>query len=242
MEKIKLHLNIRPNKNIVLTILLCLGIAWSMFNIWSAAPDPGHVWADIGNNANDALVIARGGTGATTLTADNVILGNAVSPVKFVAPGTTGNVLASNGITWASSNLTGLVTLLYSDETSTAETNTSTTETDMKSWLINITPSTYASYLLEAEVEANKGNNNTQSANWTWNFNNGTGVEKTIIMRPAGSNSTGLLNGGAIVTTLSAHLANNMAVNANLKITGKMSASNANLKMKVHSFRVYGVK
>ena len=46
--------------------------------------------------------VARGGTGATTLTANNVILGNGTSAVQFVAPGSNGNVLTSNGTTWTS--------------------------------------------------------------------------------------------------------------------------------------------
>lgn len=49
-----------------------------------------------------ALPIASGGTGATTLTANNVVIGNGTSAVNFVAPGTTGNVLTSDGTTWAS--------------------------------------------------------------------------------------------------------------------------------------------
>jgi hypothetical protein len=48
------------------------------------------------------LNVANGGTGATSLTANNVILGNGTSAVQVVAPGTTGNVLTSNGTTWAS--------------------------------------------------------------------------------------------------------------------------------------------
>jgi hypothetical protein len=48
------------------------------------------------------LPIASGGTALTTLTADNVILGNGTSTPKFVAPGTTGNLLTSDGTTWAS--------------------------------------------------------------------------------------------------------------------------------------------
>lgn len=48
------------------------------------------------------LPVANGGTGATTLTANNVLLGNGTSAVQVVAPGTTGNVLTSNGTTWAS--------------------------------------------------------------------------------------------------------------------------------------------
>jgi hypothetical protein len=36
------------------------------------------------------------------LTNNNVILGNGSSAVKFVAPGTAGNVLTSDGTTWTS--------------------------------------------------------------------------------------------------------------------------------------------
>jgi hypothetical protein len=48
------------------------------------------------------LGVARGGTAASTLTAENVIIGNGTSAVKFVAPGTSGHVLTSNGSVWAS--------------------------------------------------------------------------------------------------------------------------------------------
>ena len=50
----------------------------------------------------NALTVANGGTGATTLTANNVLLGNGTSAPQVVAPGTSGNVLTSNGTTWAS--------------------------------------------------------------------------------------------------------------------------------------------
>jgi hypothetical protein len=48
------------------------------------------------------LGVDQGGTGLTTLTANNVILGNGASNPTFVAPGDSGNVLTSNGTTWAS--------------------------------------------------------------------------------------------------------------------------------------------
>lgn len=59
----------------------------------------GTLYAKAGGGA---IGVADGGTGATTLTANNVILGNGTSAVQFVAPGTTGNVLTSNGTTWTS--------------------------------------------------------------------------------------------------------------------------------------------
>lgn len=53
-------------------------------------------------NVTGTVAVANGGTSLTTLTANNVILGNGTSAPLFVAPGTTGNVLTSNGTTWAS--------------------------------------------------------------------------------------------------------------------------------------------
>lgn len=51
---------------------------------------------------NGTLPVGNGGTGATSLTVNNVILGNGTSPVQVVAPGSSGNVLTSNGTTWQS--------------------------------------------------------------------------------------------------------------------------------------------
>jgi len=48
------------------------------------------------------LTVAQGGIGAATLTANAVVLGNGTSAVTTVAPSTSGNVLTSNGTTWAS--------------------------------------------------------------------------------------------------------------------------------------------
>jgi hypothetical protein len=48
------------------------------------------------------LPVANGGTGASTLTANNVLLGNGTSAVQVVAPGASGNLLTSNGTTWTS--------------------------------------------------------------------------------------------------------------------------------------------
>ena len=47
--------------------------------------------------------VSGGGTGVASLPANNVLLGNGTSAVQFVAPGSSGNVLTSNGTTWTSS-------------------------------------------------------------------------------------------------------------------------------------------
>jgi uncharacterized protein (TIGR02145 family) len=58
-------------------------------------------------NVSGTVAVANGGTGAATLTANNVLLGNGTSALQAVAPGTSGNVLTSNGTTWASTAPSG---------------------------------------------------------------------------------------------------------------------------------------
>jgi hypothetical protein len=48
------------------------------------------------------LPVTAGGTGAATLTANAVLIGNGTSAVTAVAPSTNGNILTSNGTTWTS--------------------------------------------------------------------------------------------------------------------------------------------
>ena len=54
------------------------------------------------------LAVADGGTGRSTLTANAVLIGDGTSGINSVAPGTSGNVLASNGTAWSSTALSAL--------------------------------------------------------------------------------------------------------------------------------------
>ena len=49
-----------------------------------------------------SLAVADGGTGRSTLSANAVLIGNDTSGLNTVAPGTSGNVLTSNGAAWSS--------------------------------------------------------------------------------------------------------------------------------------------
>jgi hypothetical protein len=83
------------------------------------------------------LPVASGGTGAATLTANNVLLGNGTSAPQTVAPSTSGNVLTSNGTTWVSS-----VPASYPLTSGTAVASTSGTSIDftsIPSWVKRIT-------------------------------------------------------------------------------------------------------
>ena len=67
------------------------------------------------------LPVANGGTGAASLTANSVLLGNGTSAVQEVAPGSSGNVLTSNGTTWTSAALpAGGIEYVYKTSTYTA--------------------------------------------------------------------------------------------------------------------------
>jgi len=66
------------------------------------------------SSVSTPLTAAQGGTGLTTLDSESVIIGNAASSVKSIAPGTSGNVLTSTGSVWASQApgaVTGNVTI-----------------------------------------------------------------------------------------------------------------------------------
>lgn len=70
------------------------------------APSYGKI--GLTTHVSGTLPVANGGTGASSLTANNVLLGNGTSAVQVVAPGTTGNFLRSNGSTWISTAVTFL--------------------------------------------------------------------------------------------------------------------------------------
>jgi hypothetical protein len=63
--------------------------------------------ADLTTAVTGTLPVANGGTGATTLTSGNVLIGAGTSAVTSVAAGTAGNVLTSNGTTWTSGAASG---------------------------------------------------------------------------------------------------------------------------------------
>lgn len=76
-------------------------------------------------DVSGTLPVANGGTGAATLAANNVVLGNGTSAVQLVAPGTSGNVLTSNGSTWNSAaNPAAGRTLLATLTTTSGSTQT----------------------------------------------------------------------------------------------------------------------
>ena len=115
------------------------------------------------NSLTGTLSVAKGGTGATALTLNNVILGNGTSAVQFVAPGTNGNVLTSNGTTWTSAVLpAGGLTYIYTTSPITlTDKQGALADTSGGAFTITLpaTPSTGAQVVV-ADAGSNWGTNN----------------------------------------------------------------------------------
>ncbi len=56
----------------------------------------------------DILPVTNGGSGVATLASGSVLIGAGTNPVGVVFPGTSGNVLTSNGSTWTSGTLSNI--------------------------------------------------------------------------------------------------------------------------------------
>ncbi len=68
-------------------------------------------YCNLTTNVSGTLPVANGGTGAATLTANAALIGNGTSGVLGLSPGTSGNVMTSNGTTWTSAPafVTGMI-------------------------------------------------------------------------------------------------------------------------------------
>ena len=116
------------------------------------------------------VTVAQGGTGQTSLTANNVLLGNGTSAVQFVAPGASGNLLTSDGTTWASAAPPAGFPLTLVNTTTISSSTSFYEQTDLSAYsdymlfiyFLNCAQGNPAGYLIQ-------DNNTTR----TWTENNG---------------------------------------------------------------------
>jgi len=114
------------------------------------------------------LAVADGGTGASTLT--GVVIGNGTSAMTAVAPGTSGNVLKSNGTAWTSAAATtvsglGLNGEVWNNVTSSRSFNTQ--YTNSRSYPIAVTARTTCS----TGSSINFIVDGVSISNFNWQFN-----------------------------------------------------------------------
>ena len=130
------------------------------------------------------LAVADGGTGVSTLTANAVVLGNGTSPVTTVAPGTSGNVLTSNGTTWTSATPTAVKGLGIAGETWHSESKSfGSTYTNSRSYPIAV--SATATCAVTSEIHAYV--NGSLVAWYQWQFNGCGSYGGTFIIVPPGA-------------------------------------------------------
>lgn len=151
------------------------------------------------------LLVADGGTGVSALTANNVILGNGTSPVQFVAPGTSGNLLTSDGTTWTSaastaSSLTLLATITTTSGTSQTSSTISLTGYKQVQFIFNkvsVTSTSSDLRILDGSTNLKVGQFSSDKDNFLvgiMNLDLGTGVYTAMTQRgqstvPSGGNA-----------------------------------------------------
>jgi hypothetical protein len=147
-----------------------------------------------------ALSVASGGTGAATLSANAVVLGNGTSAVQTVAPSTSGNVLVSNGTTWQSKSFAtsgiklglGITGEVWNNVSGSRSFNT--TYTNSYSYPIAVSASTTCSSgaRITAYVDG------AQIVYFGWQFNGCGAYGGTFVIVPPGK--TYQLNAGESVS------------------------------------------
>jgi hypothetical protein len=142
-----------------------------------------------GSFAGSAILgVAQGGTGAASLTANNVVLGNGTSAVQVVAPGTNGNVLTSNGTTWQSTAPAAGVSL-SADNTWTGIQTFNGTSAKVAALFKNIVePATVSATAATGTIAYDVTTQSVlyytsnASANWTMNFRGSSGTSLNTLM------------------------------------------------------------
>ncbi len=132
------------------------------------------------------LAVADGGTGSSTLAANAVLLGNGTSALQTVAPGSSGNVLTSNGTTWQSTAPASVKGLGIGGEVwnnVTGSRSFNSTYTNSRSYPIAVSASTTCS--TGARITAYV--NGSQVAYYGWQFNGCGAYGGTFIIVPAGA-------------------------------------------------------
>ena len=100
------------------------------------------------SSVSTPITASQGGTGLTSITSNNVVLGNGTGSVQVVAPGTSGNVLTSNGTTWLSQAAASSGFPITLGNTSIAASSTTTSVGNLT--LSNTTVTNYTETLFSA--------------------------------------------------------------------------------------------
>jgi hypothetical protein len=209
----------------------------------AAAPTYGKI--GLATHVSGTLPVASGGTGQTSLTANNVILGNDTSSVNFVAPGSNGNVLTSNGTTWTSAAAAGGfpagTAMLFVQTSAPTGWTKSTTHDNKALRVVSGTASsggTVAFTTAFASQAVNGTNADTTATNQSFTLTS-TEIPSHSHGPPQGTNMTGYMGylsaGGTILASGSAARVNNVLVTQS-GLTGGGGSHNHTQNAHTHTF------
>lgn len=129
------------------------------------------------------LAVADGGTGATSFTANRILIGNGTGAIQTLAPGATGTVLKSDGTTFTSQQLgLGMSGEVWNNVTGSR--GFGVTYTNSRSYPIMVSAST--NYTAGSQDLVGYVNG-TQVAFWKWQFNGAGAVGGTTFIVPPGA-------------------------------------------------------
>jgi len=170
-----------------------------------------------------ALTVAQGGTGAATHTSKGVLIGNGTSAVTTVSPGTSGNVLTSDGTNWTSS------TSLNSGTAQASTSGTSIDFTSIPSWVKRVTVmfngvSTNGSSIVQVQIGSGSVTTSGYAGSAT-----GMGVGVTTNLYTSGlvlftnnESSSAVRVGQAVITLVSGNI---YSMSANTSLTNVATTS-----------------
>jgi len=147
------------------------------------------------------LAVADGGTGRSTLTANAVLTGNGTSGINSVSPGTSGNLLVSNGTTWTSATLAssgvklglGITGEVWNDVTGSRSSGTPYTNTNAYPIMVSATGS-----LANSGPNLRIYVNSTLVSSFNWQFNGAGAKSGGCAIVPPGATYTLYFDGSGI--------------------------------------------
>lgn len=209
--------------------------------------DDGRGIASTSYNASTGALTITFTDSSTFQTGD--LRGSAVPP-----GGTTGQVLKKasdddydadwedeSGGAGSNVTITGLMTLIHSDETDSSELVSSTAESSaLKSF--TLPANDFGKIKIEAVIRVRQEHDASTKSNFTWRIKVGGATASTFIQRTIGASTTGVDSGGRYTDTISFIVDGGQTADTELAVTAQNSVSNAAVGSLVHAFRVYGIK
>ena len=146
---------------------------------------------------------------------------------------------ASEHLSTGNDKMTGVRVLLYSAESDTAETNTTTNETTK--YTQSLPANSYSYILIEAGTQSRYERDVSSKANFTWRIKYNAVTQKTFNEKIIALAAAGCDTGGKYNGYISTIMAGGQAGAADITITGQASVSNANVGFLLKYVRIWGI-